>query len=380
MNTTSRARRGRPTLALLKLNDYQAWQSRYDHGLQPGDIGPYGMRGLEQAGFELRYTDAAHRVPWRVPAIARPLRKIAHLRPELSGLLGALTTVPLVARSDATLAVFEDQGLFAATAKARGLWPFASRPLAIVSCWLAETWRELDERTLAAHRKALAAVDKLLFFSSNQAAIFERELGVAPARMAHIPFGVDHRFFAPPVGRVENDGRILAVGRDQSRDHPLLIEAIRGTDMRLRLVGPPLDASEEMPEEVELIPHLDHVAYRRALAQAAVVAVPTTAPAYPSGQTVVLEAMAMGKAVVVTDSPAMREYVTVGVTGELVPPGDAGALTRTLRQLLDDPERRWRLGQAGREAVEKRFNDLAMWEAVAEHLRPLTRPPVVDGS
>jgi glycosyltransferase involved in cell wall biosynthesis len=374
VNTPSRARRGRPTLALLKLNDYQAWQSRYDRGLQPGDIGPYGMRGLEQAGFELRYTDAARRMPWCAPLIARPLRKIAHLRPEFSGLLAALTTVPLVARSDATLAVFEDQGLGAATAKARGLPPFANHALAIVSCWLAETWKELDGRSLAAVRRALAAVDTLLFFSSNQARIFERELGVDPACLACVPFGIDHRFFKPLAKPVEQNGCILAVGRDRSRDHSLLVEAVRGTGMRLMLVGPALDAPEKMPEEVDVISHLDHIAYRRALAQAAVVAVPTTAPAYPSGQTVVLEAMAMCKAVVTTDSPAMREYVTAGVTGELVPSGDAGALARTLRHLLDAPDRRMRLGQAGRESVERRFNDVAMWGAVAEHLRPLMDP------
>jgi glycosyltransferase involved in cell wall biosynthesis len=378
MRRTTAPVRRQPSLALLKLHDYGAWERGYACGLSAGDIGPYGMRGLERAGFALRWTDAAHRLPWCSPLIARPARKVAHLRPELSGMLGALVAVPAVARSQATLAVFEDQGLVAATAKAHGLWPFAGRPLAIVSCWLAETWSELDERALAAHRKALAAVDRLLFFSANQATIFEHELGVDPARLACVPFGVDHRFFAPretaedPEDAMDaEDAFILSVGRDQSRDHPLLIEAVRGSGVRLRLVGPVAESLSAVPPEVETITSLGHVAYRRLLARAAVVAVPTTAPAYPSGQTVVLEAMAMGKPVVVTDSPAMREYVTPGVTGELVAPGDPGALARALQALLDDPQRRLRLGRAGRQAVETRFNDVAMWKAVAQCLRPL---------
>lgn len=365
-----------PSLAILKSGDYGSWQEGYRRGLHAGDIGPYGMRGLEQAGFRLLIGDGASRLPWHSPAIARPLRKIGHLRPELSGLQGALSTIPLLARADATLAVFEDQGLCAASAKARGLAPFASRPLAIVSCWLAETWREMDGRTLEAVRRALGAVDVLFFFSANQAAVFEHELGVDPARLACVPFGIDHRFFSPPplTEGLSSNG-ILAVGRDHSRDHALLIEAVRGTGMPLRLVGPEPGSLGELPVEVELISQLDHVAYREALAAAAVVAVPTVAPAYPSGQTVVLEAMSMGRPVVVTDSPAMRDYVAPGVNGELVPPGDAGALSRVLRDLLDDPARCERIGLAGRETVESRFNDRLMWEAVAERLREIMPRP-----
>jgi len=363
----------RPRVALLKANDYSAWQNGYSRGLHAGDIGPYGLRGLERAGFDLRYNESAHRLPWRSAALSRPLRKIGHLRPELQGLQGALSTLPLVMRSEVTLAIFEDQGLCAASAKAHGLPPFNGRPLAVISCWLAETWKELDRRSLAAVRRALGAVDVLLFFSANQAAVFEHELGVDPARMACVPFGIDQRFFTPR-GESEQGDWILSVGRDHSRDHAVLIEAVRGTGMRLRLVGP--DASElgPLPAEVESIAHLDHLAYREALAEAAVVAVPTVAPAYPSGQTVVLEAMSMGKALVTTDSPAMRDYVTAGVNGELVPRGDIEALRRVLRELLADRERRERLGGTGRQAVEANFTDAAMWAAVGERLRALTRP------
>jgi glycosyltransferase involved in cell wall biosynthesis len=371
----------RPSLAIIKSGDYGAWQEGYRRGLHAGDIGPYGMRGLEQTGFRLLVSDGALHLPWRSPAIVRPLRKIGHLRPELSGLQGALSTLALIARADATLAVFEDQGLCAASAKARGLAPFSGRQLAIVSCWLAETCKELDGRTLGAVRRALAAVDVLFFFSANQAAVLEHELGVDPARLACVPFGIDHRFFSPrPVTGGPSSHGILAVGRDHSRDHALLIEAVRGTGMPLRLVGPEPGSLGDLPAEVELISQLDHRAYRAALAGAAVVAVPTVAPAYPSGQTVVLEAMSMGRPVVVTDSPAMRDYVTSGVNGELVPAGDAAALSRLLRELLEDPGRGERLGRAGRETVERRFNDRLMWEAVGGRLHEIMPRPRCVGS
>jgi glycosyltransferase involved in cell wall biosynthesis len=54
-----------------------------------------------------------------------------------------------------------------------------------------------------------------------------------------------------------------------------------------------------------------------------------------AGQQTYLNAMALGKPVVVTDSPGVREYVEDGRTGIVVPPGDAAALADALRWVLD---------------------------------------------
>lgn len=66
---------------------------------------------------------------------------------------------------------------------------------------------------------------------------------------------------------------------------------------------------------------------------------------------VVLEAMAFGKAVVVTDIPGNRETVVDGVTGVVVPVRDSGALANAIANLLRSPERRRRLGALARKNV-----------------------------
>ena len=63
------------------------------------------------------------------------------------------------------------------------------------------------------------------------------------------------------------------------------------------------------------------------------------------------EAMAMEKAVVVTDVPALREMVRDGETGRIVPSQDPQALADVIDDLLDDPRERQRLGAAAREWV-----------------------------
>jgi len=68
-----------------------------------------------------------------------------------------------------------------------------------------------------------------------------------------------------------------------------------------------------------------------------------------------LEAMASGLAVIATDVPGHRDVVDHDTTGLLVPPEDDRALAAAIESLLDDPDRRRRMGRAGRERVLSEF-------------------------
>jgi glycosyltransferase involved in cell wall biosynthesis len=67
----------------------------------------------------------------------------------------------------------------------------------------------------------------------------------------------------------------------------------------------------------------------------------------------VIEAMAAGVPVVGTAVGGLSELVADGVTGHLVPPGDADALGRALETVLADSAAARRLGEAGRERARR---------------------------
>jgi glycosyltransferase involved in cell wall biosynthesis len=75
---------------------------------------------------------------------------------------------------------------------------------------------------------------------------------------------------------------------------------------------------------------------------------------------VVLESLACGVPVVVTDVADNRAIVPDGVAGYVVAPDDAEAMAERVRQLLADPDRRRAMGEAGRRHVEANFSVAAM--------------------
>ena len=68
-----------------------------------------------------------------------------------------------------------------------------------------------------------------------------------------------------------------------------------------------------------------------------------------------LEAMAAGRPVVASRLADLAEIVVDGETGFLVEPNNKAALARQTRLLLDDPQRRRRMGEAGRQRVAEHF-------------------------
>ena len=71
---------------------------------------------------------------------------------------------------------------------------------------------------------------------------------------------------------------------------------------------------------------------------------------------VIVEAMACGRAVVVSNCGGASELVLDRVNALIYQPGDAAALANRIRELAEAPELRTRLGQSARKTAEERFD------------------------
>ena len=75
---------------------------------------------------------------------------------------------------------------------------------------------------------------------------------------------------------------------------------------------------------------------------------------FDAGVTSITEAMAMGKAVIVTKNKGQVDVIRDGIDGLYVPPHDARAMREAISHLLENPSEAERLGAAGRQAVLER--------------------------
>ncbi|MGN0063552.1 MAG: glycosyltransferase family 4 protein [Nocardioides sp.] len=199
----------------------------------------------------------------------------------------------------------------------------------------------------------------------------ERDFGVDAAKMEVILLGVDDVFVPPSAPRVP--GRILAMA---SADAPLkgistLLEAFAKLrterDLELVLVTKPEPGgrTERLIEELGIGRHVTFVngvsdeELVRVMGSAELACVPSL---YEGFSLPTAELMACETPLVVSRAGAIPEVTGPdGECADLVTPGDVGELERAIAALLDDPERRERMGKAGRRRVQEKFS----WHAVA---------------
>jgi glycosyltransferase involved in cell wall biosynthesis len=241
----------------------------------------------------------------------------------------------------------------------------------------ATTWRsQLTLRRWYAfvHMQARVArqVAGILCPSESSARDVVTDFGVDPARVQVVPLGVDHVFRPPSLPRTP--GRIVAMA---SADTPMkgiatLLEAFAKLrterDLELVLISRPKPGGRTqqlldrlaISDSVRFVGGMSDTELAAVVGSAEIACVPSL---YEGFSLPAAEAMACETPLVVSRAGAIPEVVgPAGECADLVTPGDVGELAAALARLLDDPDRRARMGSAGRRRALAEFS----WRAVAE--------------
>ncbi len=183
--------------------------------------------------------------------------------------------------------------------------------------------------------------------------------GVYPDRLRVINNPADASAFSPQ----SSPGRdVVVAGRlVRTKGFDLAVRAVAALPGRVLHIageGPERETLEALaaqvaPGRVVFHGRLDKPALSELLRSCAVAVVPSR---WQENQPLsVLEAMAVGLAVVVSDLGGLPELVDDGVDGRVFASEDVADLSRVLAELLDDPDSAHRLGATGREKVVRDF-------------------------
>ena len=232
-------------------------------------------------------------------------------------------------------------------------------------------------------KKVARRLSQIITVSDCAAKDIVKEFRLPQSKIAVVPNGIDTDIFhpVPEIDREQN--RIITTC---SADTPLkgleyLLKAtatlLTKRNIKLIVVGTPkkngqvekLIGSLGIGKSITFTGPIDDARYVREYAQASIAVVPSVYEGFglPAG-----EAMACGIPVISTTGGALSEVV--GNAGVLVPPRNHSALAEAVMELLDNPDRAAKLGDAGLQRIEKRFT----WKAAALKTVAIYRKTIDD--
>jgi len=333
----------------------------------------YGLDEIAASGFDVRHNLEAAGKPGRGARVAgaaldRAVRLGGGYSGEFPLVLGSRRALNA---SDVVFSTVDTVGIPLVLLARAGL---VRAPIVYAAIGLPERLERL--RTRAARRLYLDAyrrVHTILAYGAGEVEALRSWLGAPGPEVVFVPFGVDTEAFQPdPSRRPAVD--VVAAGSDPRRDFALLLEIARrrpewtfrivaSRDHARVLASPPANVRVELDVPFDTIPE-------RLLA-ARVVALPVRDNSYSGATTVLLQALATGKPVVVSRTAAIAQgyHLEDGENCRLVPPGDDEAFELALASVLRDPEWASALGDRARETAVRHLT----WERYTGTIRDLLR-------
>jgi glycosyltransferase involved in cell wall biosynthesis len=316
----------------------------------------FGLDEVRARGASVRHNLEREGAPLWARLAANVVNRSLRLRGGYGGdFASVLVSLQTANRADVVFATSDTVGIPLVLLKRAGL---LRPPLVYAAIGLPERLVELRGRLMRRlYVSAFRRASTIVAYAESEAEWLRKWLSPSPPEVIFLPFGVDVEAFSPDSpGGEEAD--VVSVGADPRRDYELLgAVVVRHPELRFRIVATKDRARSlgTLPANVILETDLPLEQVRDRLVSARVVALPVSRNSYSGATTVLLQAMALAKPVVVSRTDAISEGYGLedGVNCRLVEPGDANAFERALLDTLADSRS---LGSRARETVERDFS------------------------
>ena len=213
---------------------------------------------------------------------------------------------------------------------------------------------------------ALSRVDRFVVHSTLEKQVYAKFFGLPVDKFDVVLWGVR----PPEVESAEvplETGDYISVIGQYCRDYRVLLEAARRLpDLRFVIVARPDNLSGlDVPPNVFVRPNLPFQKTMNVLLHSRFMVLPLIGSEVPAGHVTLVAAMHLGKAVVISDSAGVRDYVRDGENAVIVPVGSIESLVVAIRRLWDDHALCVKLGKNAQLFAARNCSE----ECITEHFR-----------
>ncbi|MFB3880123.1 MAG: glycosyltransferase family 4 protein [Armatimonadota bacterium] len=233
----------------------------------------------------------------------------------------------------------------------QSLLPFGRLPTVMFDClWYVPKHPLLRRLKSLQLRLEARSVYRFVVWSKHEVRDYALAFGIPEDKFVFIPFHTTLIGYDYSV----NPGDYVFAGGNGDRDYATLVRAVRGLEVPVVVATSDWAAfrGEPIPPNMTVRP-CSHAEFRELMAGAAVVVVPMEkGHLHSGGQQTYLNAMAMGKPVVVCDPRGTTGYIENGLDGVVLDYGDSEGLRQAIVALVSEPDRAAAIGQAARRRIE----------------------------
>lgn len=222
--------------------------------------------------------------------------------------------------------------------------------------------------------KAYQQPDRFVVYSTLEKKLYAQYFDIAPECIDMLHWSVHAPSVPTHEAPIVQGDYICALG-SQGRDYGTLFEAIRLLKHIHLVVVANAESLQHLPipDNVKVLTHIPLAQAHNILTHSRFMIVPLRDSQVPCGHVTIVSGMFFKKAMIVTNSEGVHDYVQDNHTGILFEPKEVADLARKIEQLWNDHVQAERLAQSGYAFAQKNCTEQSVIHYFSNYLNQLER-------
>ncbi len=213
----------------------------------------------------------------------------------------------------------------------------------------------------------LKSADKVICYSQYEMDTYNELFRFRKPKFYYVQLGRTYELNSYKGSEI-NKNYVFSAGQS-NRDYDTLIKSMKFVNIDLIIATTNnLNIPSDIKENI-LVMQLANEKFQSALLNSILMVIPLDEIEYSSGQIVLINAMALGKCVIITETKWTKDYITHGENAWLVPPKNERALADAINNLLNDSKLRSSIGQKAQHYYNSKLNGKEFGKRIIEIIK-----------